>query len=733
MTTPYRDRFSQVFAGVAVAAAAAGLLDAARTLWAEGAEEPVAAALAILGFDAAAVLAAGTPIALLLALIAPAATADPRAAAGRLLRAAWPADPCERAEAGASLLVRGAAAGALVGLTYLAALAVFESVRTPTFAAAAVALLVLPIAAGVGVAARALASRARAAAARSPTVRGIVSPLLAIGLAATAVAGALALKGEAVRDVVSATDLGPWWIGAASVAAGLATTLAGRVARWPNAARTAVVSGLPAALLAAWVLVLAWVGHDNDTRLVVTSEGRLSPIAYRTLKTLLDVDGDDRLPFFGEGDCDAFDADRYSGAIEVPNNGRDEDCDGDDLDLSFPERKPRWDFPVPAVGPGRWNVVLLTVDALAPPHMSISGYHRPTSPFMDGLARSGVWFPFAYSQGPSTRLAIPAMWMSRYDSQIATPVAAKIPLEILPSNLTMAEVLKGAGYRTVAVLPAPFFRDWKGSTQGFDVVNAEAVDHYVKPVWHNGDKVTDAALGELARAAGTQPLFLWVHWYDTHGPYTPPPGGPDWGTSEEDVYDAEIAYTDGQIRRFVEGLWKALPEDRTILILAGDHGEAFDPAHPKRHHGYDLHSSVLHVPLLFRAPFLRPATVDMQVTTMDLLPTLVNLLGIKGSFAFEGTSLVPQIFGEPPDEQRVVFHQFFLNENVHHKKRTLQHVAARAWSLYLIHDLTNNTFQMYRYRTDPFESENLWARMPEAAAILKAELARFTARVTRMP
>ena len=725
----WRHALAQGLAHGAIGGLCASLLDMAVT----GASEEeipldLSAALGIFAFDSIPWVAASVLVALVLCAVAPSVVQDPRAALLSGLRRLWPEDAARRARDGAALLAWAVAAGCFLIMAYLLALTVFESVRTTTFAAAAVSLLSLPaalLALGLG---HLLARRARSLVMTMPKVANFASPLVSLLVCICGIAVVLALKASAVQDVLAATDLSPYWIATAGLAACLTSAL---VARWPRTARLGVAFGLPGLMLLSAILVLAAVGHDNDSRILVTTRARLAPLGYRAFKVLLDFDGDGRLSMYGEGDCAPFDPSGYSGAIEVPNNGIDEDCDGEDLDLTVSSGKPRWDFVVPGEARGRYNVVLLSIDAVAPAHMSLYGYHRPTTPFIEELARQGVWFPWAYSQGPSTRLAFPAMWTSRYDSQIAHAIGARIPLELLPANLTMAEVLRSAGYRTIAVLPVKFISEWKGIAQGFDVVNTDPVDDYKAPVFHNADKVTEAALGELTKVASAQPVFLWLHYFDPHGPYTPPPVGPRYGGREEDIYDAEMAYTDAEIRRFVEGLWKVLPRDRTILILTGDHGESFDPAHPNWHHGFDLHSSVLHLPLLVVAPFLKPLKVEMPVTTMDLLPTLVNLLDIKGDFQFEGASLVPQLFGEPPDEHRAVFHEFYLNENIYHKKRALQHVAIRTWSMYLIHDLTNNTYQLYRYRTDPFETENLYSVMPEAAAVLRVELARFAARVAR--
>ncbi len=482
----------------------------------------------------------------------------------------------------------------------------------------------------------------------------------------------------------------------------------------------------------AFVATLAWAGSDNAVRLIASQRAEVAPWSLALVKRALDFDGDGLLSFLGEGDCAPFDARRYPGAPEVPDNSVDEDCDGTDLDLQFAEesRRPRWDHPLPGSGCPDCHVVLITLDAVAPARMDLYGHDRETLPFLRRLASESIWFRYAYSQGPSTRLALPSLFTSRYDSQIKRAVGARIPLEILPENLTLAEVLRTQGLRTIAVLPTAYFEKWKGLAQGFDEVVTDAITHYRAPGYHNAEQVTDAALAAVRRARGAR-LFLWVHYYDPHGPYTPPPTETRFGTSDPDIYDAELRYTDGEAQRLVEGLDRLLGSDRTLLIVTADHGEAFDPAHPKKHHGLDLHSTVLHVPLMVRAPFLAPRVVDSPVTTMDLLPTVVNLLQVPGDFAFEGTSLVPWLFEGDAGRERIVFHMYYLPENVYHKKPRFQQVAVRTPALSLIRDFRNNTLQLFQYRLDPFETRNLATVMPEAAETLAGEIVRFMARVGR--
>ncbi|NOZ02709.1 MAG: sulfatase-like hydrolase/transferase, partial [Deltaproteobacteria bacterium] len=612
---------------------------------------------------------------------------------------------------------------------------IVEDVRTPGLAAAAVAFSSM----AMGLAALVVRSLAlkgfntlRAGTDQPGPLMRRVSPILVTAAVVVAVALGLFLVRRRVIAIMNTLDLTPWLIVTAALVAAAGVSLARPVASWSNRARRAVIALPPTVSLVCLVASLVFMGSGNATRIALTTKGRLSPAAYRMVKKVLDFDGDGQLSMMGEGDCAPFDSRRFAAAPEVPNNGIDEDCDGKDLELRFDEKtsKQRWDYKVPDGTPAARYVVLITLDAVSMSSTSIMGGARQTTPHLQDLARDSAVFTSAFSQGPSTRLSFPAMFTSKYDSQIKRRKAARIPLEILKSNVMMAEVLHSAGFYSIAVLPTAYFKNWKGLTQGFDQVMTQPVKSYRKPIWHNAAQVTDAALDAI-EGNEQEKVFLWVHYYDTHSPYTKPPGGPDFGKSNRDIHDAELANTDQEAARLIEGIRKAVPEEHTLLIVTADHGEAFDGSHPRKHHGHDLHAQVLNVPMIINAPFLRGRVIDTPVSTLDILPTIVNLTGIRGEYGFEGQSLVPFLFDAPPDRNRLVFSQYFLPENVYHKKRTLRQVSVISDSLHLILDLAHNTRMLYKFRDDPLERDNLAEKMPEAVAILKKQVTAWMARVAR--
>lgn len=338
-----------------------------------------------------------------------------------------------------------------------------------------------------------------------------------------------------------------------------------------------------------------------------------------------------------------------------------------------------------AARPGAPNVLYLVVDALRPDHMSGFGYDKDTSPFMDSLAREGVVFHQAWVQGNATRMSVPSYFASVY------PPAHGVTRRNQgadPALLMLAEVLKNQGYDTAAWMPNPSlgkqYRFYDGFDSYFDMgailSNAYAHGLPKHKQWETAQTIHRLALEWLdqQRESGA-PYFMYFHYRDVHGPYVPPPPYdtmflpapstiprplPDSFTMENNTshyllpderyhelnflvsqYDGEIRYTDDQMKYFFEAMKSKGFLKNTIVILSADHGESF-LEHGVLNHGFTLFEEVIHVPLVFWGPGIEPRGVEAMVQSLDVAPTLLDLLEIKVPDSFQGHSLRPWFEGK---------------------------------------------------------------------------------------
>ena len=173
--------------------------------------------------------------------------------------------------------------------------------------------------------------------------------------------------------------------------------------------------------VSAGVGALFGIGGAGQAARAAMRDTLVGELSNRVALLALDFDRDGTLPVLG-GDCAPFDPLRSPLAIDIPGNGVDEDCDGADLDARLLGAEVKHDHALPADFPARPTVVLLTVDAFAASRMKAFGYARSVTPHIDAFARRGTFFRYGFAQGPSTRLSFPAMFTSRWDTQIAQRV-----------------------------------------------------------------------------------------------------------------------------------------------------------------------------------------------------------------------------------------------------------------------------------------------------------------------
>jgi arylsulfatase A-like enzyme len=401
------------------------------------------------------------------------------------------------------------------------------------------------------------------------------------------------------------------------------------------------------------------------------------------------------------------------------------------------------------------NVILIVVDTLRADRLSAFGYGRPTSPNLAAFARHAVRFDAARSQAACTFPSVNSILTSRWPAAfLGQPNQA---LGIPPGIPSLAEILLAQGFHTVAVSASAVvrkspsrFNPGGGFARGFDVFHEDCV-------WQPASCVDAAAAEHLRRPRPSdKPLFLYLHYIDPHGPYQPPPtwrrrfatGGSDTPEKDwvrkgnpnpigdwlykgkphpgftpqdlqhlKDLYDEEIGFVDSQLGALFGRLRRTGLLESSIVLLAADHGEEF-LEHGDVKHCRNLFDTSLHVPLVVRVPGAPARVVASPVQNLDLVPTVLDYLGIKLGIktagAFAGRSLRNAIEGKAEPEI-----QYALQGSLR---------SAADGRYKLIEDLAAGTQALYDLKADPGETKDVLAAERRAYASLRDALAKWLAK-----
>ena len=412
-------------------------------------------------------------------------------------------------------------------------------------------------------------------------------------------------------------------------------------------------------------------------------------------------------------------------------------------------------------------IVLVTIDTLRADRVSFDGYRLPTTPFLDRLAGEGVVFERAYATSswtPPTMASIftgvPPMTHGVVSGEIVETKAVRQP--ILPESLsTLAELVGKSGYRTLGVASNRHLALDLGFGQGFD-------RYFDPPTFLNAAAVNDKARLLLAAEYGTdwrvgwrkRPLFLWLHYFDPHDPYLPydpwmaahAPGvaafgpqspartvmrdlkqrfpQPDAALAEaiRPFYDSEIRRTD----QLLADLWSELGSDDNVLfIFTADHGEEM-AEHGGLGHSQTLYDEVTRIPLLFWWPRGLPGGVRVAqpVSALDILPTILDLLGQPVPSGLPGRSLAPlwrtAPAGGAPPERRPVFLELA-------PPKPFRWAVVDGDRKLILDPASPATPELYDLASDPGEKLNLAAREPAEVERLRAELRTWARKNPRAP
>ncbi len=453
------------------------------------------------------------------------------------------------------------------------------------------------------------------------------------------------------------------------------------------------------------VVVTALATSESEpARKAIARAGLVAPV-LQGARLALDFDHDGYARWFGGGDCDDGDPGIHPGALDLPDDGVDQDCDGQDASAAAIAPKPF--AVVPDAVPRDLNILLITIDTVRADHLGCYGYARPTSPSIDALAADAGLFVNGWAHAPSTRYSMPAIATGRWPSAIKWDESIWWP-RIAPSMRTLAEALKSAGYVTAAFYSFDYFSvsERRGFERGVDFYRADratlhrAVNGPMESRGSSSREMADDAIA-FFEAHPSDKVFLWVHFYDPHLSYEPHAEVPTFGAGRMDLYDGEIRFTDLHVGRLLARLRELGLYDRTAIVVTGDHGEGFGE-HGVTEHGFDLYAAQTKVPFIVRVPGLAPRRILAPAGHVDLAPTLLNLARGAQEPAFLGRSLIPELAGQG-DQAASVFQEVTSERG---KKRAL---VTKDW--HLVWNLTpENTTECFDLRADPQERGDLWGR-----------------------
>jgi arylsulfatase A-like enzyme len=407
------------------------------------------------------------------------------------------------------------------------------------------------------------------------------------------------------------------------------------------------------------------------------------------------------------------------------------------------------------------NLILITIDTLRADHLSYYGYHRATSPNLDALARDGTAFSRCYTQSVTTRASHVTIFTSclpRTHGVLWN--GQEFPLE----RASLMSILRDHGYITAGFTSSSVLNASSGVQHWLDYFDDARLTIDVKRpavAKRPARSTLQAAQRYLAALPHDRPFFVWIHLIDPHGPYAAPvdadrfvgdsfakPGQrelplgagdavlgqiPSYqilnGNRDPDYYvaryDGEIRYADEALGDFFQELRSLRLFDSALIAVTADHGETLDePTHRCFFsHGTIAYEEVSRVPLIVREPggHRRLGSLDSTrpVMSMDIAPTVLDLMGFEIPSAFEGKSLLRASH----DADTVIFSMGTYGSMPQRVIGT-QFSALRGQWRYIFNTL-DGTEEIYDHQTDPGEQKNLVADGPSALAELRSEVQTY--------
>jgi arylsulfatase A-like enzyme/Flp pilus assembly protein TadD len=370
------------------------------------------------------------------------------------------------------------------------------------------------------------------------------------------------------------------------------------------------------------------------------------------------------------------------------------------------------------------SLLVVTLDTTRVDAVGLYGGPGDVTPNLDALGREGIVFEECYTPVPLTLPAHASLFTGR--DPVAHLVRNNGTYVLGANERTMAELFRDRGFRTAAVVASFTVASKFGLDRGFETYDEDFESDSAFLNFQTeiaADRVADKFVAWLDRKPDG-PFCAWVHFYDPHSPYrahpdlAAPPAASNW-----DLYLGEVRYMDRHLGRLVEALRARGLGDDTVIVVAGDHGEAFGE-HGEYGHGIFCYEESLRVPLVVHNRRLFPSarTVASRASLIDVLPTALDLFGIEAPDAVQGRSLRPALEGRPLEPRDPLYFESLFGAEENNWAPLTGLIAGRLKYISLPDP------ELYDLGSDRAEGRNLAAERPEEARAMDRRLGEFVRR-----
>ncbi len=389
------------------------------------------------------------------------------------------------------------------------------------------------------------------------------------------------------------------------------------------------------------------------------------------------------------------------------------------------------------------NLIIITVDTLRADRLGCYGYFRNTSPFIDSFSEECVLFENTITPMATTLPAHISIMtsMNPYSHGVkANTEHLGVTLSTGKGLLTLAQALKEIGYDTAGFVSATSVKSHTGIAAGFDFFNEPEGSE------RTAENLNNSVLKWLSKRDQKKPLFLWMHYFDPHGPYLPPPPFrtkfsndselfkylKDRGVKElnefttgiNNLYDGEVSYVDSQLKAFMSKMKESGLYNKSLIILTADHGEGLGQ-HNWIDHGR-IYNEQLYVPLMIKFPDnkkIQHRRIRDLTSLIDILPVIATYFDFPEDFLrqMEGRDILKNNNGN----------EYIFSERVNRERNWESglkfSLTGEKWKYF---HLTEHDDELYDIQADPHELLNVISENPSTAQAMLERIMPFVEKAT---